>query len=104
MRVADVYKRQDLCYAANPASHVYFVPAFTGLGAPHWASDDEGCVFGMTRTTGRAEFVKAVSYTHLDVYKRQVRMGAREDQRADVSLLVDDDQRAGAEMCIRDRS
>lgn len=49
----------DLCYAANPASHVYFVPAFTGLGAPHWASDAEGCVFGMTRTTGRAEFVKA---------------------------------------------
>ena len=44
----------DLCYAANPASHVYFVPSFTGLGAPHWASDAEGCVFGMTRTTGRA--------------------------------------------------
>lgn len=32
----------DLCYAANPASRVYFVPAFTGLGAPHWASDARG--------------------------------------------------------------
>lgn len=49
----------NLCYAANPDSHVYFVPAFTGLGAPHWCADAEGCVFGMTRTTGRAEFVKA---------------------------------------------
>lgn len=49
----------ELCYKANPASRVYFVPAFTGLGAPHWASDAEAAVFGMTRTTGRAEFVKA---------------------------------------------
>ena len=49
----------ELCYEASPASRVYFVPAFTGLGAPHWASDAEAAVFGMTRTTGRAEFVKA---------------------------------------------
>lgn len=49
----------DLCLAANPESRVYFVPAFTGLGAPHWCAEAEGCVFGMTRTTGRAEFVKA---------------------------------------------
>ena len=66
----------DLCYAANPASHVYFVPAFTGLGAPHWASDAEGCVFGMTRTTGRAEFVKAadesIAYQIFDVIDAMV--------------------------------
>ena len=62
--------------AANPASHVYFVPAFTGLGAPHWASDAEGCVFGMTRTTGRAEFVKAadesIAYQIFDVIDAMV--------------------------------
>lgn len=61
----------ELCYAANPASRVYFVPAFTGLGAPHWASDATGCVLGMTRTTGRAEFVKAadesIAYQIFDV-------------------------------------
>ena len=66
----------DLCYAANPASHVYFVPAFTGLGAPHWASDAEGCIFGMTRTTGRAEFVKAadesIAYQIFDVIDAMV--------------------------------
>lgn len=49
----------ELCYAANPESRVYFVPAFTGLGAPYWNTEAEGCVFGMTRTTGKAEFVKA---------------------------------------------
>lgn len=48
-----------LCYAANAESDVYVVPAFTGLGAPHWCADAQGCVFGMTRTTGKAEFVKA---------------------------------------------
>lgn len=61
----------ELCYAANPASHVYLVPAFTGLGAPHWASDAEAAVFGMTRTTGRAEFVRAadesIAYQIFDV-------------------------------------
>lgn len=66
----------DLCYAANPASRVYFVPAFTGLGAPHWASDAEACVFGMTRTTGRAEFVKAadesIAYQIFDVIDAMV--------------------------------
>ena len=66
----------DLCYAANPASRVYFVPAFTGLGAPHWASDAEGCVFGMTRATGRAEFVKAadesIAYQIFDVIDAMV--------------------------------
>ena len=49
----------DLCFAANPASRVYLVPAFTGLGAPHWHAETRGAVFGMTRTTGRAEFVRA---------------------------------------------
>lgn len=49
----------DLSYAANPASRVYVVPAFTGLGAPHWNSEARAAVFGMTRTTGRAEFVRA---------------------------------------------
>lgn len=49
----------DLAYASNPASRVYLVPAFTGLGAPHWESEARAAVFGMTRTTGRAEFVRA---------------------------------------------
>ena len=61
----------ELCYAANLASNVYLVPAFTGLGAPYWCADAEACVFGMTRTTGRAEFAKAadesIAYQIFDV-------------------------------------
>lgn len=39
---------------------VYLVPAFTGLGAPHWHPEARAAIFGMTRDTGRAEIVRAV--------------------------------------------
>jgi glycerol kinase len=38
---------------------VYLVPAFTGLGAPHWAPDARGAIYGVTRATGPAEFARA---------------------------------------------
>ena len=45
--------------AANPEDTTILVPAFTGLGAPHWANDAKGTFTGMTRTTGRNEILKA---------------------------------------------
>ena len=38
---------------------VYMVPAFTGLGAPHWDPHARGAIFGLTRDTGIAEIVRA---------------------------------------------
>ncbi|MFT4994838.1 MAG: glycerol kinase, partial [Paraglaciecola sp.] len=38
---------------------VYMVPAFTGLGAPHWAPDARGAIYGLTRSTSRAHFARA---------------------------------------------
>lgn len=38
---------------------VYFVPAFTGLGAPHWDPDARGAILGLTRATGVAELARA---------------------------------------------
>jgi glycerol kinase len=38
---------------------VYFVPAFVGLGAPHWDPDARGALLGMTRGTGQKEIVRA---------------------------------------------
>ncbi len=38
---------------------VYLVPAFTGLGAPHWNMYTRGTLVGMTRGTGRAHIVRA---------------------------------------------
>lgn len=47
---------------ANTLEHnqgVYLVPAFTGLGAPHWDADARGALLGLTRGTGIKEIVRA---------------------------------------------
>ena len=50
---------------------VYFVPAFTGLGAPHWDMEAKGAIFGLTRGTGKNEIIRAtleaIAYQTLDV-------------------------------------
>ncbi len=38
---------------------VYFVPAFSGLGAPHWDMDAKGCVVGLTAGTGTNHIIRA---------------------------------------------
>jgi glycerol kinase len=38
---------------------VSFVPAFTGLGAPHWNAEARGTIVGLTRGTQRAHLVRA---------------------------------------------
>ena len=38
---------------------VYVVPAFVGLGAPHWASGARGLICGLTRASGKAHVVRA---------------------------------------------
>jgi glycerol kinase len=38
---------------------VYIVPAFTGLGAPHWDPEARGSIFGLTRGTTRAHIARA---------------------------------------------
>jgi len=48
-----------LARAADPASGVYLVPAFAGLGAPYWDSEARGALYGLTRDSGRAEIARA---------------------------------------------
>ena len=38
---------------------VYLVPAFVGLGAPYWKPHARGAVFGLTRGTTKAHFIRA---------------------------------------------
>jgi glycerol kinase len=49
----------ELAARADDAQNVYLVPAFVGLGAPHWDADARGAIFGLTRNTGPAEFARA---------------------------------------------
>ncbi|MGO8091905.1 glycerol kinase GlpK [Rhizobium leguminosarum] len=48
-----------LAERADPTQEVYLVPAFTGLGAPHWDAKARGAIFGLTRNSGPAEFSRA---------------------------------------------
>ena len=50
---------EDLANQSTNQNEVYVVPAFTGLGAPYWNSNARGSVFGLTRGTNKADFVKA---------------------------------------------
>jgi glycerol kinase len=52
---------------------VYFVPALTGLGSPHWDPDARGTIVGLTRGSGRAQLARAtleaVAYQTVDAVR-----------------------------------
>ncbi len=64
---------------------VYFVPAFTGLGAPHWDMYARGSIFGLTRGTGRNHIIRAalesIAYQSKDVVDAMM---------ADTGLLINE--------------
>ncbi|GIW86107.1 MAG: glycerol kinase [Isosphaeraceae bacterium] len=50
----------DTLYAqGRESSGILFVPALTGLGAPHWAPEARGTIFGLTRDTSLADLARA---------------------------------------------
>ncbi len=50
---------EALARTAKTAEGLYFVPAFTGLGAPYWDPDARGAIMGLTRDMGVAEIARA---------------------------------------------
>ncbi|MBP7737361.1 MAG: glycerol kinase GlpK [Spirochaetes bacterium] len=50
---------EDMAKSVARESNVVVVPAFVGLGAPHWNMDARGAIFGLTRDTSREEIVMA---------------------------------------------
>jgi glycerol kinase len=54
---------------------VYFVPALTGLGSPHWDPYARGTIVGLTRGSGRAQLVRAaleaIAYQTVDAVRAQ---------------------------------
>ena len=58
--IRDASEMDALAASADPAQQVYLVPAFTGLGAPHWNSHARATLTGMTRGTTKRELARAV--------------------------------------------
>ena len=50
---------EEMARSLSGNDGVYFVPAFVGLGAPHWEPHVRGSIFGLTRGTTRAHLVRA---------------------------------------------
>jgi len=75
---------------------VYLVPAFTGLGAPHWDPDARGAILGLTRDSGLAHVVRAalesVGYQTRDLMEAMSTDGgtAPEALRVDGGMVVND--------------
>lgn len=57
--IREAKETQPLSEQADDSQQIIMVPAFTGLGAPHWNPRARGAVFGLTRNTGPAEFARA---------------------------------------------
>ncbi|MDA3900503.1 MAG: glycerol kinase GlpK [Spirochaetes bacterium] len=55
---SDASESSDMCHDL-PDDNLVFVPAFTGLGAPHWKMDARGAIFGITRDTTQQQIVRA---------------------------------------------
>ncbi len=69
--LASPEETEALCRQACQHDTLYFVPAFTGLGAPYWEPDLKAALLGIDRNTGKKEIVKAgveaIAYQIADV-------------------------------------
>jgi len=85
--IADAAETADLAARADPAQSVYLVPAFTGLGAPHWDAEARGAIFGLTRASGAPELARAaleaVAYQTRDLVEAM-----RADWAADAETVL----------------
>ena len=50
---------QQLAMQVPDSGGVYFIPAFAGLGAPHWDPNARGMIIGLTRGSGKAHIARA---------------------------------------------
>lgn len=71
--IASPSETENLAGEAIKNDSLYLVPAFTGLGAPYWNSRATAAIIGMSRTTGRAEVVRAgiecIAYQITDIIR-----------------------------------
>ncbi len=58
--IKDAPECDELASAVEDSNGLYFVPAFTGLGAPYWDMYARGCMIGLTRGINRKHICRAV--------------------------------------------
>jgi glycerol kinase len=82
--IGSAAETEHLAQQARRDTGVYLVPAFTGLGAPHWDPHARGALIGLSRDTGIAEIVaatlQAVGYQTRDLIEAMRRDGCADAQ------------------------
>ena len=75
--IADASETDSLATRLPDSHGVYLVPAFVGLGAPHWDPDARGAIFGLTLDASAAHLARAaleaVAYQTLDLSEAMAR-------------------------------
>jgi glycerol kinase len=73
--IAEAAETEGLAESLEANDGVYFVPALTGLGSPHWDPYARGTIVGLTRGTGRAHLARAAleatAYLTVDAVRAQ---------------------------------
>ena len=63
---------ESLAKKSNKNSNVFFIPAFTGLGAPYWDPEARGAIFGLSRETTKDDIsqalLEAITFQTKDVF------------------------------------
>ncbi|SEL86398.1 glycerol kinase [Colwellia chukchiensis] len=93
--LTDVASSQALAQSLVGENSVYLVPAFTGLGAPHWQPEARGAIVGLNRDSGIKEIVNAalasVAYQTQDLLMAMAQDGIKTTQlRVDGGMVVND--------------
>jgi glycerol kinase len=94
--VADAAETEEAAIRTRGDSGgVYLVPAFTGLGAPHWSPDSRGLISGLTLATSRDQLITAtlqsVAFQSQDLVAAMAADGAPLDRlRVDGGMVVND--------------
>lgn len=83
--VSDAAQSEALAAELSHNAGVYLVPAFTGLGAPHWDANARGTITGLTRAASAAHLVRAGLESA--AYQTHDLLTAFAADGADVSLL-----------------
>ncbi|MDS0299990.1 glycerol kinase GlpK [Halogeometricum sp. S1BR25-6] len=84
--IEDAAETEELARSVDSTDGVYFVPAFTGLGAPHWDQRARGTIVGMTRGTRREHVVRA-TLESIAFQTRDVAEAMESDSGIDLSSL-----------------
>ena len=82
----DVSESEEMAFSASDEDEVVFVPAFSGLGAPHWDQNAQGAIFGLTRGTSMQQIVRS-ALKAIALQSKELLDAMQKDANMKVSML-----------------